>query len=673
MSKNRHNTKNNFSVFCSFRTALFFRAFELIILTAILYISNLIFTDLNLLAVVIVGTPTVILISYLLFRKIFNTNQGVIKSGSDKTPEPLCPEKRKFILEIIKIRLDGIGEATKRARITFIISIIASCSMLITLFNTYYSWTQRRGFDNSFKYKAVEINNEKEFTERINRIDPKSFFSKYVKPLSKKKCKAELEAIKEEDDYKNAPDQTLFKDNYVTTCSGKLEETYTIPFKSYKEDFDKFDNYITSQENNLSNINTTQENNHSNISTNSINSEKLKSGKEILNSKLEKSRKSVLRLINENLLGEPELYEFCGEKKEFYECFATKEKVKTIEDEKKEKRGDELKDKIKKKISSEEITTYYDSTNHLNKIILQKIFPEIEWRASVQEIGLPISIYEDNKRALSKEWIENQNVRINLLGISVNVDQFSLIGSFTLMVITIWMLFSVRRENRSIVTLLRDVRKYVGYPKRGKSDDELQPPEKTELHDNWKIADLTLHGIAHNLIFSQIGRYDLPMSENNIFDLKNEIPEPDTNNITEIATKFIRAFAYLLLFLPAISIVLIIYIDQQTTTNLIYPYSNNPIEYFINRNIHNFPRQIGLEIKIGIIFGLITWLVCFTCFIYQKRTASAMKTFEEQLGKEDNPEVNPEDSWWEKYMRPLWKSFKSRLFKNILGENQNQT
>ena len=66
---------------------------------------------------------------------------------------------------------------------------------------------------------------------------------------------------------------------------------------------------------------------------------------------------------------------------------------------------------------------------------------------------------------ISEEWIQNQNINISLLGVHVNVDQFSLFGSATLMIISFWMLFSLRRENRAIVTLLRDVYDETKQPK----------------------------------------------------------------------------------------------------------------------------------------------------------------------------------------------------------------
>jgi hypothetical protein len=492
----------------------------------------------------------------------------------------LTSEHEKMILKTIDIRLEGIGEAAKRSRITFVISIIACCSMLVTIHNAYFSFTRQRGFDNSFKYQAVEIVDEEKFIERIKNVNGENILVR------------DFSAV---DDCQNLAENSEKK----LLCAEKNN------FIAEKTNFIvKYENY-----------------------------EKQK----MAEPELEEFRKKSLKLVNEHFLKSKELYKYLSGN-DFYNLFHENECVK---DKNKPESGENpqgniLKTKIKQIIFGGETPYYYDAANHLNKLIIDRCFPEIKWKAGVLNIENPIPIYEENKRALSREWIENQNVRIDLLGISVNVDQFSLIGSITLTAISIWMLFSFRRENRSIVSLLRDIKKEVKKPDGVK-----------ENSDVWDIANLTLHGIAHKLIFSQTGRNDLPMSERNIFDESPSAKNKVINNLVELITKLIRLISYLLLLLPFVSIAAILYYDNFTTTGIIYPYSNNPVEYFINRNVISFSPLIDKEIRVGAICAGITLLVCLSCMVFQISTGWALKRFETELGK---PRYS-NDSWWENYWR----------------------
>src|SRR5437868_4751049 len=66
----------------------------------------------------------------------------------------------------------------------------------------------------------------------------------------------------------------------------------------------------------------------------------------------------------------------------------------------------------------------------------------------------PIHVY--GRKELVAEWYKNRIIQIGLLGIRLSVSDLSLIGSFTLVVITIWFYYSQKRENNALVTLLRD-------------------------------------------------------------------------------------------------------------------------------------------------------------------------------------------------------------------------
>src|SRR5215213_4693852 len=117
-----------------------------------------------------------------------NQKQAASKIPEQNSPETddekdifLSPEKKKTVLKTIEIRLDGIGEATKRTRLTFIISIIASLAILVTLWNTYFSWTSRFAFDSNLKFEAKKIPDIKSLTNQMGSGDfplPKWLFDK---------------------------------------------------------------------------------------------------------------------------------------------------------------------------------------------------------------------------------------------------------------------------------------------------------------------------------------------------------------------------------------------------------------------------------------------------------------------------------------------------------------
>lgn len=54
-------------------------------------------------------------------------------------------------------------------------------------------------------------------------------------------------------------------------------------------------------------------------------------------------------------------------------------------------------------------------------------------------------------------WVESQAITINLLGIRIDVSDFALIDSLALYMFTYYYLLSIRRENREIGQLLRDL------------------------------------------------------------------------------------------------------------------------------------------------------------------------------------------------------------------------
>ena len=103
----------------------------------------------------------------------------------------------------------------------------------------------------------------------------------------------------------------------------------------------------------------------------------------------------------------------------------------------------------------------------------------------------PIHVY--GRKELVSEWYKNRIIQIGLLGIRLSVSDLSLIGSLTLVVITIWFFYSQRRENEALVTLLRDVHT----ANKGKA--------------GLAIRELVYQGIKDSLVFIRTGESDDPL------------------------------------------------------------------------------------------------------------------------------------------------------------------
>lgn len=148
----------------------------------------------------------------------------------------------------------------------------------------------------------------------------------------------------------------------------------------------------------------------------------------------------------------------------------------------------------------------------------------------------PVPMHVFGRQQLVTEWYKNRIIQIGLLGIRLSVSDLSLIGSFTLVVITIWFYFSQRRENQALVTLLRDVHKGYG----GKN--------------GLAVRELVYQGIKHSLVFIRTEVSDEPFSgledsppTNTSTDGKQNSPNADHVTIERkiLTDRVFRFLAYL--------------------------------------------------------------------------------------------------------------------------------
>jgi hypothetical protein len=232
-----------------------------------------------------------------------------------------------------------------------------------------------------------------------------------------------------------------------------------------------------------------------------------------------------------------------------------------------------------------------------------------------------LSLDEYNRRNLAMEWLKSTNISIGLLGVIVNMNDLSLLGSCALMIISFWFVFNIRRENRAIVGLLRDV----------KNITDLENLPKNNLrNDNMLIASMAFQEIAHSLTFVSIAK-DSPLGAESIFPTDSVKEDSKTDRFVRLTIVTFRLVGmFLLLFLPAI-VILVTIITDLLSMGMNTAFSENfPI---INDSITtHFKDVFNLEMIVAMICFVITFLMCIITSIFQSRTTDALYVFAEKLG-----------------------------------------
>jgi hypothetical protein len=62
------------------------------------------------------------------------------------------------------------------------------------------------------------------------------------------------------------------------------------------------------------------------------------------------------------------------------------------------------------------------------------------------------------QRRLLDDWVSSSSMNVSLLGIHVNTSDATILGGIALFFLTLWLFYSVRRENRLVGTLLRNTK-----------------------------------------------------------------------------------------------------------------------------------------------------------------------------------------------------------------------
>lgn len=220
-----------------------------------------------------------------------------------------------------------------------------------------------------------------------------------------------------------------------------------------------------------------------------------------------------------------------------------------------------------------------------------------------------------NRDQIIGEWIKNQVVSIGLLGIRISVVDLAVIGSLSLIVTMVWFFFSQRRENRAIVTLLRDV--YEACEKKRVSKE---------------VCQLVYHGIVQSVVFIDMGGGDNPIS-----GIKRDGSPPSETKksfhsylLSKIPLRTVLSY---LVYLPPFTILMIFIAD---ILSLCFPSSirdcKNALIWCLFSEGEGFSILKIIMFEITALWAIYyTWGICDACKEFSKSTADTIKEFRKEL------------------------------------------
>jgi hypothetical protein len=113
-----------------------------------------------------------------------------------------------------------------------------------------------------------------------------------------------------------------------------------------------------------------------------------------------------------------------------------------------------------------------------------KVFnPELQKREKITEVT------DQVQQQIVSEWVKNQIVSVGLLGIRISVADFSILGSLSLLITSLWLFISFRSENLAIGNLLTHAHQF----------------------PDWDDRYFVYQGVVNYVLFSDRGRGDKPI------------------------------------------------------------------------------------------------------------------------------------------------------------------
>jgi len=210
---------------------------------------------------------------------------------------------------------------------------------------------------------------------------------------------------------------------------------------------------------------------------------------------------------------------------------------------------------------------------------------------------------DEAQKQVVAEWVKNQTITAGILGVRVGISDAAVVGALSLYIVAIWLLFSLRRANRTIGYLLQDV-----------------------MNEPYETKQWIFHGIAARLVFSDIGRGDQPVRHLN--------EKPAAKNFL-----FVRRVLKALFFLPAATIFFVIILDTLSIFFLPSPFrpGHAPLYFVIQDSpdrISVWTKVIGWEI-LALILGFLTARLCLKGIEFESATEEVLKEFSTHLGQVD--------------------------------------
>jgi hypothetical protein len=196
---------------------------------------------------------------------------------------------------------------------------------------------------------------------------------------------------------------------------------------------------------------------------------------------------------------------------------------------------------------------------------------------------------------LLEEWVKNQTVEIQLLGLRVGVSDLAFLASMSLFISTLWFFFCVRRENHVVGLLLADTDK--------KSKE---------------VMAFVYHGIASHMIFLDSTGSDYP------------IDSLEPGGPRKGGLPFVRPSIKLLYFLPGITISACVIFDALTIFFLeaVFRYPHSPLSSHLGMN--DIAWIVFIEL-IAIIIATQTFTMSARMLAFQNATERLIRDYDGKL------------------------------------------
>jgi hypothetical protein len=242
---------------------------------------------------------------------------------------------------------------------------------------------------------------------------------------------------------------------------------------------------------------------------------------------------------------------------------------------------------------------YWSQDKMFTKEMQQDRMKEITDK-TLATVTSPTQVTDYIQQQIVSEWVKNQIISVGLLGIRISVGDLSLIGSLSLFIISAWLFFSVRRENRAIGTLL----KYGG------------------RFQDWNVRYMIYQGIVHYLVLVDFGRGDKPISD---------FSHSEEGEIYHVP--FIRGVVKLLFLLPPISILFSISMDVWTLFRQQSPFrpSEGRLWFILDPSDKYW---LGGNLAVALFLFFLTTFYCLKTLKFTNATGEFINKFRKKLVKD---------------------------------------